>query len=209
MVVENTAQVVSLTVDQLLDNVYGDVTLPHDDIVATDCSLEVIPAGETYECTFTVELSAGDAGDVITDVSDGLDGDICDTDDAIVTYTDVVTVPHLTKTAVAAQVTVDVTFEVEIDNPSLVERADHPYYVQDDVFGDVTSVQGNVVSTTCGTGGVVLPGEIYTCSFVGRLHSTGQHVDVVSATAVDDDGVVFGAPELQDDALVDVSVVFP
>lgn len=204
--VENLAQVVSLDVDQLVDNLYGDLTFIHDQITATDCSLGTILPGDTYECEFTVFMPAGQAGDSVTDVVMGCAGDVCDADDATVLYTDVSNAPSLVKTAVAvAAVVVDVAFDVTIYNNSPVDILTIND-LQDDVFGDIATVQGDVVTTLCSSGVAILPGDAYECSFVGRIHTTGLHVDVVTALATDDDGIVYGP---QDSAFVNVSVTFP
>ena len=71
----------------------------------------------------------------------------------------------------------------------------------DDVYGNITQVQGNVISTTCGqvAGAGTLPFVIaaagnYTCSFVGRINSCDMTVvDTVTGSATDDDGVTLHA----------------
>ena len=79
----------------------------------------------------------------------------------------------------------------------------------DNVFGDITSVHDNVLSTSCAAGGTIAPEGTYGCSFVGRLTSAGLHTDIVSGSATDDDNVSYGAPPLQDNAQVNISVTFP
>jgi hypothetical protein len=55
---------------------------------------------------------------------------------------------------------------------------------------------------------------MYSCSFVGRILSTGLHVDKVNGTATDDDsftypGVCVNSDCLEDTAQVNISVTFP
>jgi hypothetical protein len=82
------------------------------------------------------------------------------------------------------------------------------------VYGNITLVQGNVQSTTCGqTPGpgtlpfVIAPSGNYSCSFVGRINSCNQTVhDTVTGGAVDEDNVPFTP---SDDATVVVTVQRP
>jgi hypothetical protein len=84
----------------------------------------------------------------------------------------------------------------------------------DDVYGNITQVQGNVISTTCGqaSGAGPLPKVIavsgnYSCQFVGRINTCNTTVkDTVTGTATDDDGASY-APF--DDATVVVTVQTP
>ncbi len=85
-----------------------------------------------------------------------------------------------------------------------------------------------VVSTTCGTaptpGAIPFPippndgpggnVNVYSCSFVGRIITTGLHTDKVNGTATDDDGFTYPgvctSPTcLEDTADVNISVTFP
>jgi hypothetical protein len=214
--VKNLATVVSVTLDELTDDIYGDITTTgHDGITATTCTLATIAAGDTYNCTFTVSMGPGDTGDTIHDTVTACGTDsqnhtgLCDDDDALVTYTDVSTDPSLEKTAHATQaVRVDVQFLVAVTNNSTLDTLTLSS-LSDDKFGSITSVQGNVISTTCSTPQVLGPSATYNCSFVGRITSTGLHTDVVSGAATDDDGVNYGAPPLQDSADVNITVTFP
>jgi len=81
----------------------------------------------------------------------------------------------------------------------------------DNVYGDITTVHGNVISTTCGqaSGAGTLPFVIavsgqYSCSFVGRINSCDTTViDTVTGSATDDDGASYSPT---DDATVVVTV---
>jgi predicted cupin superfamily sugar epimerase len=82
------------------------------------------------------------------------------------------------------------------------------------VYGNITQVQGNVQSTTCGQASgagtlpfVIVPAGNYTCSFVARSTSCDTTVhDTVTAGAVDEDGVPFTP---SDDATVVIKVTKP
>lgn len=226
--VTNNAQVSSITLTSLTDNLYGDITTTgHNGITATTCALvtipaeSVTPADNPYTCQFTVTVGPGNAGQTITDTVTACGSDqfghsnICDDDPAMVTYTNVTTQPSLVKTATTTMgVQVDVQFSVVVTNNSTVDTLTLNT-LSDNVFGDITSahVAGGgfkqVVSTTCATGGAISPSSNYSCNFVGRLDSTGLHTDVVTGGATDDDSVSYGAPALQDSAQVNISVTFP
>jgi hypothetical protein len=229
--VRNNAQVASLTLDTLTDDKYGDITTPHAAgggffaVTQTDCTLATIAAQATYSCTFVGTVPAGDRGGTFTDVVQACGTDafghtnLCDDDDAVVTYTDVLQPPTLSKTATAAACQVDVTYTVVVTNSSAQDTLTLTS-LSDDVYGAITTAHaagggfGQVVSTTCGlatgSGGPgILPAEIaasgnYTCSFVGRITSCNTTVkDTVTGAATDDDGASYTP---SDDATVTVTV---
>ena len=130
--------------------------------------------------------------------------------------------PTLSKTATGAQCQVDVNYAVVVTNGSAQDTLTLNQLI-DDVYGDITSVHGNIVSTTCGQtsagGAGALPFEIavsgnYSCSFVGRINSCSTTVkDTVSGSATDNDGRAYTSnstpPLAPDDATVVVSVTTP
>ena len=234
--VKNLAQVVSLTLDTLTDDLYGDITTTgHDGITATTCAVgpPAIAAGATYNCQFTVTVGTGDTGQTITDTvtACGTDSqghtDLCDDDDASYTYSDVVTQPALTKTATGANCTVDVTYAVVVTNNSTVDTLTLNSLC-DDKFGDLTGNAdtvcglgpfGTIVSTDCGKdtlpngdpGPGTLPADIapsgnYSCSFVGRITSCLNETNTVTGGLTDDDGISYTK---SDNAQVNISVTFP
>ena len=234
--VKNLAEVATATLDSLTDNLYGDITTTgHDGITATTCvpdadtsTCEVggtIAAGATCTCSFTVAVPPGDVGQTITDTVTACGTDsfghtgLCDDDDATVTYTDVRENPTLTKTAIATACQVDVTYQVVVANSSVQDTLTLNT-LSDDTFGDITQVQGNVISTTCGQSpgpgllpAPIAPSENYSCSFVGRITScSAVHSNTVTGSATDDDGATYDGttdPPLQDDAAVTVTVTIP
>jgi hypothetical protein len=219
--VHNNAQVASVTLDSLTDNKYGDITKVQGAVTATTCTLATIPAGQDYTCTFTATVPPGDFPGTFTDVvrACGTDSfghtNLCDDDDAVVTYTNVPEPPTLSKTATAAACQVDVNYAVVVTNTSAQDTLTLSQ-LSDNVYGNITQVQGNVISTTCGvaapTGAGALPAQIaplgnYTCSFVGRITSCNTTVkDTVTGTAQDDDGTSYSP---SDDATVTVTVTRP
>src|SRR4029453_4228298 len=105
---------------------------------------------------------------------------------------------------------VDVTYAVVVTNSS-AQDALTLNSLNDDVYGNIPAVQGNVISTACGqaSGAGTLPAVIaasgnYTCSFVGRITTCNTTVhDTVAGVATDDDGANYSP---SDDATVTVTV---
>jgi uncharacterized repeat protein (TIGR01451 family) len=55
----NSVDTDPVTINTLMDDVYGDVTLAHDDIIATDCDTAItIQPGDSYACSFTARMPA-------------------------------------------------------------------------------------------------------------------------------------------------------
>jgi hypothetical protein len=183
----NLAQVSSVTLDSLTDDIYGDITKKTPDnikITDTTCALATIPAGNVpgnpYTCTFTAIAGPGDTGQVVTDTVTACGHDqfghsnLCDDDPANFTYTDVQEPPTLVKTAIASSnvsFSVDVTYTVVVNNTSPTPPGDLLTLnsLCDDRFGDLTGNAnpscgsgpfGTIVSTTCGKAGVGLPGTL-------------------------------------------------
>ena len=231
--VKNLATVASVTLDTFTDTdvgganppyvSYGDITSVQGDITSTTCTLATIAAGATYNCQFTVSVASGahDTGDTIWDQVQACGTDdfghtnLCDDDDASVTVTDVQTDPNLTKTAMSTQsVAVVVNFGVAVYNNSSVDSMDLTS-MSDDKFGDITTTHaagggfGEVTYTDCSIPQTIAANGNYTCTFRGVVTTEALHTNTVTGAATDDDGIVFGAPELQDSAQVKVTVTFP
>ena len=235
--VKNLSQQATLTLDTLTDDLYGDITTTgHDGITDTTCAVgpPAIAAQATYSCTFTVSMPAGDNGGTTTDTVEACGTDsfghtnLCDDDDAVVTYTDVRETPTLTKTATVKECSVQVTYDVVVTNNSAQDTLTLNT-LSDDKFGVITSAHaagggfGEVVDTTCGealqTGGAgTLPAVIaasgnYSCSFIGVIKTcSGTHTNTVTGSATDDDGATYNGtttPPLKDDAAVSVTVTIP
>jgi hypothetical protein len=225
--VKNNGGTLPLTLTSLTDNQYGDITQVQGEVTATTCvpdastaTCEVggeIAAGAECSCTFTANVPPGDSGGTFTDVVTGCGSNIttptpiCDDDDAVVTYSDVQQPPTLTKTASSTQCQIDVTYDVVVTNTSAQDELT-VNTLNDDIYGNITQVQGNVISTTCGQanpGPGALPFVIaasgnYSCSFVGRINSCDTTVkDTVTAGVKDDDGASYTP---SDDATVVVTV---
>ena len=79
-----------------------------------------------------------------------------------------------------------VTYDVVVTNDSQAEDL-FLDALDDDQFGDVTQVQGDVLSTTCSVPQTISVGGSYSCSFEGKV-STSPHVDMVTGTVSDNEG---------------------
>jgi len=229
--VKNTAGTLPLTLASLTDDRYGDITHVHGDVTATTCVPDgntatceagaSIAAGGECSCTFTANVPPGDFPGSFTDVVTGCGTNItspdavCDDDDATVPYADVQQPPMLTKTASSTQCQIDVTYNVVVTNGS-AQDALTLSTLNDNIYGNITQVQGGVTSTTCGQAAPAGPGALpfviaasgnYSCSFVGRINNCNATVvDTVTGAATDDDGASY-APS--DDATVVVTVTQP
>jgi hypothetical protein len=225
--VKNDGSTLPLTLTSLTDVPFGDITATNPPITATTCVPDgntatcevggVIQPGATCSCTFTATIPPGDFPGSVTDTVTGCGtnatspDEVCDADPAEVPYTDVPQPPSLTKTASSAQCQIDVTYNVVVTNGSTQDTLTLSS-LTDNVYGNITQVQGNVISTTCGQpapGPGALPIVIaasgnYSCSFVGRITSCNTTVhDTVTAGAIDDDGASYSPA---DDATVVVTV---
>lgn len=215
--VTNQAQFVSVTITTLVDSEYGNIADANNanvtDNTCPDLVGDVLAPLGTTSCSFKA-LVSGDSGDTFPDTvracgtQQGTGVTVCDEDDALVTITDVPSTPALAKTARSAACTVDVTYQVVVSNHSAIDTLTVDS-LTDDKFGDITEVQGSVVSTTCATGGTIAVSGNYTCSFVGRIDSDTcaiNHVDTVTGDVTDDDGVT-STPS--DSATVTITPAFP
>lgn len=216
----NDATYVSVTIDSILDDIYGNVgDANNSNVTMNTCPSKVgllLGPGESTSCSFKAFVS-GNANDTVTDVvkvcsTQGNTGDeICGNDDASVVITDVPAIPAVKKTALSSSCKVDVKYQVVVSNNSVVNDTITVDALTDDKFGDLTQVHGNVISTTCAAGNVINKGGNYTCEFVGRVDTgTGpcniDHTNTVTSNVTDDDGKSY-APT--DSATVKVNTTFP
>jgi hypothetical protein len=226
--VTNTTTI-DVTLQSLTDDKYGNITTVHVagggflEVKETTCAVGGVIAanGGTYICTFKGVVPAGDFGgpnfkDTATACADNVTNptDVCGTDDAEVSYTDVSSAPTLTKTASASCV-IDTTYTVVVQNTNGLETLTLST-LTDDVYGNITQQGGAIQSTTCGQAGTGKPGTLpfdipgggnYTCAFTARTTNCVQTVeDTVTAGTADADSVPFTP---SDNAKVIVNVTTP
>jgi len=183
--VDNTSAVDSVTLDSLIDSVYGDLN------GQGDCAVpQTIPAGGYYACSFSATV-LGNAGDIETDVvtaaaTDDDGNPLSDSDDATVTIVDDPSSIEVTKTADPTELPEpggDVVFTVRVDNTSAVDSLTLDS-LTDSVYGDLNG-QGD-----CAVPQTIPAGGYYACSFNATVSGNAgdSETDVVTATATDDDG---------------------
>jgi hypothetical protein len=217
--VHNESTVADLTLNSLTDNQYGNITLVQGAVTFTECAVPqtIAPSG-TYTCTFTATVPPGNSGGSFTDVVEACgqnvaNPEVCHTDDATVTYTEVPQAPTLTKAATGAQCQIDVTYTVVVTNNPGQDPSPSPLTLttlSDDKYGSITSAHpadpannlGEVVSTTCAVPQTIAVSGNYTCSFVGRINSCDTILtDIVTGSGTAE-GVTY---PLSDSATVVVS----
>jgi uncharacterized repeat protein (TIGR01451 family) len=182
--VTNTGAV-DIEIISLSDDVFGDLFSLGD---CGDLSGVILTPGADDTCTFTDTLS-GTAGSTHTNTAtaigiDSEETEVSDSDDASVTFTDVLPDISVEKTADPTEVSELgelVTFTFRVTNDSTI-----PVYLEvldDDVFGDLDG-QGD-----CSLPQTLDPGEWYECEITELISGEPDetHVNEVTATAYDDD----------------------
>ena len=162
-------------------------------ITSTTCALVTIPAGDTYECSFTTTVTGG-AGAVVPDIvrAVAMDDDgswAAAEDDAEVTLTDVVPQIAVTKTADPTELDEPggtVTFTVDIENltaePVVIDS------IVDAVDGGTAEPVGGTCAALVGT--TLAGSATVSCTFTVAITATaedGPVGDVVTVTGHDDD----------------------
>ena len=183
--VDNTSTVITVTLNSLVDNVYGNLN------GQGTCTVpQTIPAGGFYQCTFTATVS-GNAGYVrdrhVTGT--GIDDDgkpVTGSDDATVTITNVPSSIRVTKTANPTSLAEPggaVHFTVRVDNTSAVDSVT--------ITSLVDSIHGNLNGQgTCAVPQTIPAGGFYQCTFTANVNGNAGYAetDIVTATGTDDDG---------------------
>ena len=197
----------AVTITSLTDNIYGNLNGR-----GTCATGAVLQPGQSYTCSFTGPFT-GNAGasqtDVVTAIAVDDDGTtVTDNDDATVTLTGQPPVIDVTKTAnplSRPEPGGDFTYTVVVRNTSPNETVTITS-LNDSVYGNLTTRPNSTCTNAIGT--VLPPGQSYTCQFTAPFTGDGGRslTDVVTATAVDDDGQT--ATD-NDDATVTITDVLP
>lgn len=173
VVVRNTGPI-GLTIDSLVDDVFGDLN------GQGSCSVpQEIPFGESYECSFTgaVTLSEEDCIHIntVSASGPGVNGE----GSAEVTCRD--RIIQVTKTPNPASLSVpggDVEFTVVVRNTGPAEIIIDS--LTDDVFGDLNGIG------SCSVPQTIAAGDSYSCSFTGRVEfppeACTSHTNTVTAS---------------------------
>lgn len=199
-----------LTLDSLADDTFGD--LNGQGTCAVPQTLA--PSGDTgdsYTCSFSAIVN-GQPGDTHTNVVTGSatdnEGNPAEDDDsADVTFNDVLPLITVVKTADPTTVpapSAPTTYFITVTN--LSTEAVTLNSLDDDIYGDLNGQGDCTVPQALAASGET--GDSYSCSFVAPVDAFfGETLtDVVTATAVDDDGSL---AEASDDASVTVMDVEP
>lgn len=198
--VTNLSTVEAVTLDALVDSLYGDLN------GQGDCSLPQTlashgQAGDSYTCSITAYVG-GNADDVVLNeitahASDDEGNIVMDMASETVTILDDPSAIQLLKTAVPSNLDEpggSVTFTFEVTNLSLVDTVTLDS-LTDSIYGDLTSVSGS----TCTVPHTLLPEngqpggtDTYTCSItVDVTGDAGKtETNVATAMGTDDDGVI-------------------
>ena len=187
--IENTSSADAITIDSLVDNVFGD--LNGQGTCATPFTLQ---PGQTYDCSFVAHVS-GDAGDSHTDTvtASGTDDDgepVSGEGTAIVTITSVASAVVVTKTADPTSVEEPggpVTFTVRVNNTSQVNSITINE-LTDTIYGDLNG------KGTCSVPQTIAAGQFYECQFTENVTGVAgdSETDTVTAIGVDGNGNTVG-----------------
>jgi hypothetical protein len=200
--IENIAKFESVIIETIDDDIFGNLADAGNPDVTDNTCVDLVgdtllPETDTT-CTFKAQI-AGNAGDnhlnevgVCASQPPSTDPTVCGYDDATVDITDEFDEPTLVKSVQAtANCQVDVNYQVVVSNNSDFDILTVDA-LNDVPFGDITTVQGDVVATDCSVPHDIDPLDNYTCNFTGRIVEEDcdvSHDNVVTADTTDDDGV--------------------
>ena len=192
-VTNNTDEEFSIT--SMVDDKFGDILDGGNAlIIATDCTAATIAALDTYTCTFTSEV-AGTPDSTHTNVvtvtgGDDDENEDSDSDDAVVTLLEDPLTVEVDKSSPDVTTLSDdavVKFVVVVTNTS-----DEPVRIvslTDSVYGDITTVHGDIDSTSCDEGVVIAAGADYECSFRALVvFDSETHINTVSVVVEEIEG---------------------
>ncbi len=195
-IANNSVSSDSVTITSLTDDIHGDLN------GQGTCSVpQTIALGDSYLCSFEVNVSASETDTVTASGTDDEGTAVSAFDDATVTITDVMPVIMVTKTA--DPVSMDepggkVTFSVEIANNSVSSDPVTITVLDDDIHGDLNG-QG-----TCSVPHTIVSGGFYSCSFDANV--SASETFTVTASGTDDEGT---AVSDFDDATVTITDTTP
>ena len=208
--VTNLSLVDSVTLDSLMDSIYGDLTAAAGSNCATPQTLApedgTASGADTYTCSMTVYV-AGDAGETETNVvtAEGTDDDgvaILDDDAATVTINDVppsVTLDNIPTLADQNTMGDEVTFVLQVTNTSSEAVTITALTEPQDGETDFTACAALV-------GTVLAPGETVSCDYTMTYNEAGAFDNMASVTVEDNETA---AAADSDDAPVTITMPPP
>lgn len=180
--VQNTSPVDTVTITGIVDNVYGDLAL------TPGCSVgAMLLPSETYECSFDGDFlgppGAFQVDTIVVNARDDDDGTESDSASAQVTIIDVPSSIEVIKEASPDQAVSGeiITYDISVINTSAVDVVSLGS-LDDDIYGDITQVAGDIVATNCVLPQQLDPGASYACTFGATV--TGNIGDVVTDTVL-------------------------
>ncbi len=214
VIIENTSIADTVTITQLGDSIYGDITFSGSVVETTNCAVnQSLLPGESYICSFSGFVS-GNTGDIHTNFVTALakddDGkELSASDSATVVIADSNPVLSITKVADVASLPEPggpVQFNITVKNGSPIESI-LINSLTDSVFGDITVTEesdpnSEIVKTDCTTAfSIPVDGE-YSCSFVAPVVGPANylHENTVVVVGQDNDGSstsAFAAAEVE------------
>ena len=213
ILVENKGTI-TLSLNSLIDSIYGDITTTgHDGITATTCDVTppVVLAAltGTYTCTFTAAVTGNPPTthtNTVTACDTTKNPDVCDSGDATV---NIIPDPaiEVIKTANPTQVYAPggpVVFTVVINNTG--GGTVNLTSLTDNVYGNITQVQGQVTATTCAVPQSISQGGNYQCQFTANVTGAAGtiHTDVVTGS-----GTGFNGDPVTDNDDAVVNIIAP
>ena len=181
--IDNTSSVDAVTIDSLMDDVFGDLNGQGNCSVPQELAPGGAPGGQ-YSCTFSADIEGGPATPHVNTVTaEGTDDDgvsLSESDDATVNFNNVAPAASISKIAESAEV----TYVVTVTNDSTAEALELSQLV-DDQFGDLNGKGDCSVPQTLEPNGD--PGDSYSCTFVETVDCTA-HENTVEGSVDDDDG---------------------
>lgn len=208
--ITNTNLGESLTITELVDLPFGDVTTVAGAVQASDCAVPQVlaPAGQagaTYQCTFAVAISGNPGAVTDTLTVRGLDDE-----SNVLQLTD-------RQSVEIKNIPPAVAFDLKLDPESMPERggalqltATMTNLLTHEPL-DLTALTTNLtefaqgIQSSCTGSQTVAPGASYSCSYAATVDlNAGDYNIVVTGTVSDDDGSVIRPVQSKELSITDV-----
>lgn len=211
--IENISQVESVRITSLSDDVFGNLASAQNGLVSDNSCVAMVaaqpvlpvydannPTANQVSCSFKGDVW-GQPGDIHENevTAGGIqvsnNAPISGKDKAQVAITNRVgDAPTLSKQAQSTQnCTLEASYQVVVNNNSRYDQL-RLTALTDNMFGNITTVQGDVTATDCATGGWIDTNDNYTCAFTAKIESAScsfTHENTITAAAIDDDGETY------------------
>ena len=194
--IQNISPTDTVTLDSITDRI-GLVDTDVTTIPGSTCSVpQTLVLGAFYKCTFDIVFTGAPGDyqvDTVTVLATDDDGrSIGDFAFAQVVISDVPAGIEVVKTAFPTEINDGdpVTFNVTVSNSSATDTVTISS-LRDDLYGDISQVQGDIQSTSCTLNQMLVPGASYPCDFVAIVNAgvplPAVVTDIVIASGGDDE----------------------